>query len=468
MEMGEDTTLLRDYVEGGSDRAFTALVNRHFNLVYTTALRIANGDAHLAQDVAQSVFTDVARKAKSWPRDLFLGGWLYQHTCFMAANAVRKERRRLTRERQAFEMNSANDGSDPIWSSLGPFLDDAMRRLGSRDRDVLVLRFFGQKSYRTMGAVLGISEEAARKRVDRALEKLRGFFARRGLSFSVAVLMTALDTHAAALAPVGLASVVANGALAEAAKNVGTGLSLIKLIMTITKTKIAVAAMVAALTTTIFLQSQEHTRLERENRALRQQTKQLVQLRLENERLSQARASGAADLNQDQLRELMRLRGQVGVLKEQLGKAKKPPETRVAIHGEQASEDTIGLQRQIAMAKMNYAKQWMVAFLMYGGDHQHACPTGFDQAAEYWTVASKDEPETNLSTNQFQVLYQGAFNAITNPAQTIVVAEVEPVQGADGGWFKAYGFADGHAEFHKEADGNFIPWESQHIQTPAP
>ena len=237
MKMGEGTTLLRDYVEGGSDRAFSALVNRHFNLVYATALRIANGDAHLAQDVAQSVFTDFARKAKSWPRDLFLGGWLYKHTCFIAANAVRKERRRRTREREAFEMNSANDGSDPIWSSVGPFLDNAMRRLGTRDRDALVLRFFEQKSFRTMGAVLGISEEAARKRVDRSLDKLRGIFARRGLSFSAAVLMTALDTHAAAEAPAGLASAVASGALAEAAKSVGAGLSLIKLIMTITKTK---------------------------------------------------------------------------------------------------------------------------------------------------------------------------------------------------------------------------------------
>ena len=117
------------------------------------------------------------------------------------------------------------------------------------------------------------------------------------------------------------------------------------------------------------------------------------------------------------------------------------------------------------MAKMNYAKQWMMAFLMYANDHQKACPTGFDQAAAYWPTASKDEPETNLLTNQFQVLYQGTFDAITNPAQTIVVAEVEPVQGADGSWFKAYGFADGHSELHKEADGNFTPWESQRIQT---
>jgi hypothetical protein len=160
----------------------------------------------------------------------------------------------------------------------------------------------------------------------------------------------------------------------------------------------------------------------------------------------------------------MRLRGEVGLLKEQLGKAKKSVAAKVEIRHESAPEDPVEQQRELAMAKMSYAKQWMMAFLMYSTDHQHACPSGFDQAAEYWP---KDAPETNLATNQFQVLYQGAFDAITNPAQTIVLAEIEPVQGADGGWFKAYGFADGHSELHKEADGNFAPWESQRIQTPA-
>lgn len=455
--------MLRDYVESGSDRAFALLVDRQFNLVYATALRIANGDAHLAQDVAQNVFTDFARKAKSLPRDVLLGGWLYKHTCFIAANAVRKERRRLTRERQAFEMNSANDNSEPVWSSVAPVLDEAMGWLGASDRTALVLRFFERKSFKTMGGILGISEEAARKRVDRALEKLRGFFAKRGLSFSAAVLSSALDTHAAAAAPAGMASVVASAALVEAAKTGGAGLSLIKL-MTFTKAQIAVSLVAAGMMTAIVIQSRDKSRLEQDNRGLRQQAALVNQLRAENERLSQERPGEAPALNQDEFRELLRLRGQVGVLREQVAQAKKVQEARVAVPSESKPENPAEQQRKIALAKMNYAKQWMLAFMMYAEDHQHACPADFSQAASY--APGIDDGDTVIKTNHVKIFYQGSFNDITNPAQTVVLGEIEPMQGGDGGWLKAYGFADGHAEYHMEQDGNFAAWESQHIQTP--
>src|SRR5580658_3054669 len=135
MKTGEDATLLRDYAESGSERAFAALVDRHFNLVYVTALRIANGEVDLAQDVVQIVFTNFACKAKSLPHDLIVAGWLYKHTCFVAAKAVRHEHRRRARETQAFEMNSENETSDSIWSRVGPVLDEAMSQLGANDRN---------------------------------------------------------------------------------------------------------------------------------------------------------------------------------------------------------------------------------------------------------------------------------------------------------------------------------------------
>jgi RNA polymerase sigma factor (sigma-70 family) len=416
--------------------------------------------------VAQSVFTDFARKAGTLPRKLLLGGWLYKHTCFMAANAVRKERRRQTREKQAFEMNPANDESDPIWSRVGPILDEAMGRLGAGDRNALVLRFFEQKSFKMVGGALGISEEAARKRVDRALDKLRGFFAQRGLSFSAAVLSSALDSHAAAAAPAGLASVVASAALMETAKGGAAVLSWIQLvkIMTITKAKIAVAAIVAGLTAAVILQSRENSRLQRENQALRQQGAQSDEIRSESERLSKASPTAAPELNQNQFRELMRLRGEVGVLKDQLTRDKMTAKPKVDVPKASTPEDPVEQQRQIVIAKMNFTKQMMLAFLMYSNDHQAACPTNFDQAAAYWPT---DGVDTNISANQFQVLFQGNFNQITNPAQTIVVGEVEPTPGPDGGWLKAYGFADGHSEIHQAQDGDFAPWETQHIQPPA-
>jgi RNA polymerase sigma factor (sigma-70 family) len=455
--MGEDATLLQEYAESGSNRAFSALVDRHFNVIYATALRIASGDVHLAQDVAQNVFTDFASKARSLPRDVILGGWLYKHTCFVAANAVRQEHRRRTRERKAFEMNSANEPADPIWSRVGPVLDEAMSRLGTSDRNALVLRFFEQKSFRAVGAVMGVSEEAARKRVDRALEKLRGFFAQRGLSFSAAVLSNALDSHAATAAPMGLSSVVASAALAEAAKSGGAGLSLIKLItitrlMTITKAKIGLSAVAVGMTAAIIIQSQDNSRLQRENRALGAQTAALSdKLRAEHES-----PPAASELDQHQFLELMRLRGEVGVLRDQLERVKKVSEKKVEIakassSGTEvstgsASDDPVEQQGKIERAKMNYSKQFMLAMLG-GGD--------------------TNDLATEQLHGQFEVVYPGPLNEITNPSQTIVLQEATPMRAADGGWLKVYGLADGSALVHEELDGNFEPWESQHTQKPA-
>ena len=118
----------------------------------------------------------------------------------------------------------------------------------------------------------------------------------------------------------------------------------------------------------------------------------------------------------------------------------------------------------MAIAKMDYAKQWTLAFCNYAAEHNQAFPGNFDQAGAYFP---SDGANNGLSTKQFQVLYQGAFNQITNPAETIVLGEIEATQGPNGGWLKAYGFADGHSEYHMEPDGNFALWESQHIQAPA-
>jgi DNA-directed RNA polymerase specialized sigma24 family protein len=133
MSMMENAALLRNYVENGSDSAFGQLVSRYFDLVYSAALRLVAGDAHLAQDVAQTVFTDFARKARTLPADVLLGGWLYQHTCFTASKAVRSERRRQARERLAVEMNLQTDPPEVDWHQLAPVLEEAMSHLKTAD-----------------------------------------------------------------------------------------------------------------------------------------------------------------------------------------------------------------------------------------------------------------------------------------------------------------------------------------------
>jgi RNA polymerase sigma factor (sigma-70 family) len=321
MNRMEDATLLRNYANTGSDQAFNQLVSRHFDLVYCSALRVVGGDAHLAQDVAQRVFTDLARKAGRLPQGLFLGGWLYKHACFTAANAVRTERRRENRERQAAEMTKDSSDSETVWRQLAPVLDEAMRELKTADRDAIVMRFFDRQPFRVVGEALGTSEEGARKRVERALEKMRSFFVGRGLSVSSMVLANVMETHAAGAAPAGLSGVVAASALA-AAKSSGTGLFFLKL-TTVTKTQIATAALLAGLAATIMVQSRATARLRDENRALLGQAAQLDGLRAENQRLRSQPVPAAAALSQDQVLELARSRAEIGRLHDQLEAAQK-------------------------------------------------------------------------------------------------------------------------------------------------
>src|SRR5262249_45928091 len=162
------------------------------------ALRQVNGDVHLAQDVAQSVFTDLARKAATLARRPVLTGWLYTATHFAASRAVRTERRRHAREEEAHTMRELlHDPAPGIdWDQLRPVLDDAMHELKDSDRDAILLRYFENRALAEVGERLGVSENAARMRVDRAVEKLRGLLARRGVASAAAVLAGSISANA--------------------------------------------------------------------------------------------------------------------------------------------------------------------------------------------------------------------------------------------------------------------------------
>ncbi len=199
-----DWELLQDYAAHGSESAFRTLTERHLNLVYSAALRQVN-DPQLAQEVCQTVFILLARKAGSLGHNVVLAGWLFRTTRFVAARARRSEQRRQRREQEAFDMQQLN-APEPAWPRLAPAIDEALARLGERDRNAVLLRFFENKNHKETAAALGVGEEAARKRVDRALEKLRRFFADRGFRISAAVLASALAAHAVQAAPVHLAA----------------------------------------------------------------------------------------------------------------------------------------------------------------------------------------------------------------------------------------------------------------------
>lgn len=213
--MTDDAQLLRRYDEEGSEPAFAEFVSRSLPLVYSAALRRMNCDTHRAREVAQQVFISAARSAHSLSRHDQLTAWLYTTTRNAALNLMRTERRRAIWERAASEKDPTSAESD--WTAIAPLLDTAMDELGTRDREALLLRFFAGLSFAELGARCGLGENAARMRVQRALEKLRDRLARRGVTSSAAALAIACMQHAAAAPmPVGMATAIAGESLVAA------------------------------------------------------------------------------------------------------------------------------------------------------------------------------------------------------------------------------------------------------------
>lgn len=204
----EDPDLLRAYTEQRSEQAFTDLVNRHIHFVYSTALRLVQ-DAQLAEDVTQLVFIRLARKAQSLQQGTLLTGWLYRTTQFVAQTVLRSDWRRRKRESLAMQFSEMNHHSESVWKDIAPLLEEAMGHLRQADQDAVLLRFFSGKSLREVGAALGVSDDTAQKRVNRAIEKLRQYFTRRGVVVPSALLISALAAHSVQAAPAAVTSAVA-------------------------------------------------------------------------------------------------------------------------------------------------------------------------------------------------------------------------------------------------------------------
>lgn len=211
--MNDDASLLREFAQTGAESAFAELVRRHLDLVHSAALRQVAGDAHHAEDVTQAVFVELARQARRLTSHRSLAGWLYTTARNVAARSQRTEKRRLAREQRAHAMNEVPGSPPPDWAELRPLLDEAMHRLSAADREAVVLRVFQNQPLATVGRALGISENAARMRVDRALDRLRCELARRGVVSTAAALSLVLGAHAVSPAPSALAATVSGAAV---------------------------------------------------------------------------------------------------------------------------------------------------------------------------------------------------------------------------------------------------------------
>jgi RNA polymerase sigma factor (sigma-70 family) len=355
--MNDSRKLLEDYARRGSEAAFRELVDRYVSLVHSTALRLVNGDTHLAEDITQTVFLNLARKAGTLSGEVMIGGWLHRNACFVASTMMRGERRRQNRERQVVAMNTMEDHSAANLDKVAPLLDQAINQLEPEDRAAILLRYFEQMEFRAVGEMMGTNEDAARMRVNRALDKLHALLTQRGVALSAAALGTALAAEAVKAAPIGMAASVAAVALGGAVKG-GSILTFLKL-MSMTKIKIAFvsAIAVAAVAVPVVMQHQSLAKLSEENQALQQQAALLAPLQSENQRLSnmvvQADTSKAA--SEQQVRELARLRNEVGLLRQQTNDMAKLQE-RISQFSRGQSGFNSGKRRFPNMTMAEFAK----------------------------------------------------------------------------------------------------------------
>lgn len=323
---------LEQFVSTGSESVFEALVKTHADWVYSAARRIVGGDAHLAEDVTQTVFVDLARKAKTLPADVVLSAWLYRHTFFVASSTVRTEQRRRKREHEATAMDIKSDNQ---WEELEPHLDDVLNDLPETDREALILRFFEKLDFRTVGERFGIGEDAAQKRVSRAIERLRTGFANRGLTVTGVTLASSLLSHAVIVAPTALASSTVSTAFASAVG--GTGFILgIKHFLSMNFIKpIVGAALLTGVSVPLFLQHQSLETLRGQNDSLSSEIEQMAMIRAENDRLAKLAVDYA---------ELERLRGEHLELLELRGKSTLRQNQIAAL-----TKELEGLRNRLAM-----------------------------------------------------------------------------------------------------------------------
>src|SRR6266487_6927228 len=250
----DDMDLLREYARRNSEEGFATLVARHINLVYSVALRRVR-NPHLAEEVTQVVFIILARKAGSLSSKTILSGWLCRTARYASANALTIQRRRQRREQEAHLQSILNEAEPSPWPQIAPLLDGAMEQLGQKDHDAVVLRFFEGKNFKEVGVALGATEDAAKMRVNRALEKLRKLFTKRGVVSTTAIIAGAISANSIQAAPLVLAKSVTAVAIAKGAAASGSSLARSKgawklMAWTKAKTTLVVAAVILATGTT--------------------------------------------------------------------------------------------------------------------------------------------------------------------------------------------------------------------------
>ena len=434
-----DSHLLRDYAEDANETAFAELVRRYVDFVYSAALRMVR-DSHLAEDVTQSVFVALARSAPQLVTRPVLSGWLHRTAQNIAAQTVRTIERRRTREQEAAAMNELlASAPDAVWEQISPHLDTALGELDESDRDALLLRYFERKSAREMGQLLGISDEAAQKRVSRAVDRLREFFSRRGVKVGASGLVVVITANAVQAAPTALAAAITTTICAGTVTGAAITTHIITNWITMKLTTGIVIGTIAAATVTYTVLHTKANRLQGEN-------KTSVVPRQQNTTPTASPDKGN-DASQADRNELLRLRGEVGVLRQQTNELAQTQSRQSASQMAQVSQEaTSDMMKMMLTVRVFFLNGNIVT--LTNVNQFRGLPPGALPA--------------NVELDKFEVVPQPSPPQYDWP-DVIVLRERNPRQTSDGKWARVYGMVDGQTIEQISADGNFESWEKQHL-----
>jgi RNA polymerase sigma factor (sigma-70 family) len=470
----EDRILLARYAREGCERAFEELVRRHIDMVWGAACRVT-GDGELARDVAQGVFNDLARKGRFFPGTVSVPGWLYRAAVMAARNAVRTNIRRSRREREAMETYLPNPpAKEPDVAAverLMPLLDEGLQTLGANDREVVVLRFFAGKSLAEIGRTFAISEDAAQKRVSRALERLKGFFARQGEVVSAGVVLSALTAAGTVAAPVGIAGTIAGVSCAAASTGaLGSAVSFLAGAgeqIVFMKAKIVVASLATvAVGAPLVIQQQTLGALERDRAELSGASRDIAELRAEHARTAEQRQPAAEWAQYERERaELAQLRAEAGRLREVAAAnpelQRKLAEARRSFEAAKASakfaNDTVQAE-ELKVRTVEAMKHLGLAARIFATDNADRFPKSFEEMKN----ELGEKLSGNLPLETFEFVEHEREISETEP-QLLLFREKEPRQLPNGKWTRAYTLADGSVQNPERDSPDFSDWEKDFI-----
>ncbi len=440
-----DSQLLEQWARQGANEAFTELVRRHVPLVWGTARRIT-GDADLARDVAQTVFSDLAGKAGVLPASTFLPGWLHRAAVHAARKCVRGNVRRNERELSVLtQPDTAPDPSEAqAAATLQPLLDEALAILPDADRDAVLMRYFAGKSFTEIGAALGASDDTAQKRVTRALEKLRDFFRQRGVTVAAGSVAASLSLAASSPTPAGTAGVITAAVLGGGAAMTSSLVPLVSM-----KTLIAAFTVATGVLAVVGLkQNQQIRALTEANATLTQQLAASASARAPAGAVSPA--GGPGKLSDGLLTELLQLRGEVARLRRQAPAAPASPVARTQPPGSAqpadggAVNDEQRFRAQISR-RVNALKNLGLAARLYANDHEDQYPTTLEPLLPLLGIEAGGSFSGGVPLEEFEFYPQPRVPTESEP-QLILFREKRPLTGPNGQEVHVFALADGSVQ----------------------